>query len=423
MPASLEEVTAVGAEVPPRDLGVSPEAVERIWTAVERLYASGLHPAIQLCVRRHGQVLIDRAIGHARGNGPDDPPDAPRIRLTPATPFNIFSAAKAVTAMVIHLLDQRDVIRLDDPVCEYIAEFAVRTKQWITIRHVLIHRAGLPNPPPEAMDLDYLDDPEGIVRILCEMKLTGRPGRQLAYHAVTGGFILGEVVRRVTGKTIRAVLEEEVRGPLRFRWLSYGVPPTDVGQVAVNYFTGPPPLPPLSTVLGRALGVEFRRAIAMANDPRFLTAIVPSANVVATANDMSRFYQLLLQGGELDGVRIFDPRTIRRATSEQSYLEFDFTLLLPFRYGMGFMLGGQWFSPYGPDTQYAFGHIGFTNVLTWADPERQVAAALLTSGKPLVYPELYYLWDVVRQIGLACGKVRARPRPAAAAPAAQRSVS
>src|SRR5207247_1919042 len=191
VPASLEEVTAVGAETPPRELGVSPEAVVRIWAAVERLYASGLHPAIQLSVRRHGQVLIDRA--------------------------------------------------------------------------------GLPNPPPEAMDLDRLDDPEGIVRILCEMKLTGRPGRQLAYHAVTGGFILGEVVRRVTGKTIRTVLDEEVRRPLGFRWLSYGVPPADVGQVAVNYFTGPPPLPPLSTILGRALGVEFRRAIAMANDPRFLT--------------------------------------------------------------------------------------------------------------------------------------------------------
>jgi len=422
VPASLEEVTAVGAEAPPGDLDVSPEAVSRIWDAVQRVYRSGLHPAIQLCVRRHGQVLVDRAIGHARGNGPADAPDAPRTPLTPTTPFNIFSAAKAVTAMVIHLLDQRDVIRLDDPVCEYIPEFTVRTKQWITIRHVLIHRAGLPNPPPEAMDLDRLDDPEGIVRILCEMKLTGRPGRQLAYHAVTGGFILGEVVRRVTGKTIRAVLEEEVRRPLGFRWLSYGVPPADVGRVAVNYFTGPPPLPPLSTILGRALGVEFRRAIEMSNDARFLTAIVPSANLVASANDMSRFYQLLLQGGELDGVRIFDPRTIRRATSEQSYLEFDFTLLLPFRYGMGFMLGGQWFSPYGPDTQYAFGHIGFTNVLTWADPERQVAAALLTSGKPLVYPELYYLWDVMRQIGRVCPKERARSH-ASVPRAARRSLS
>src|SRR4029077_4444588 len=125
-------------------------------------------------------------------------------------------------------------------------------------------------------------------------------------------------------------------------------------------------LPPLSLVLRRALGVGFHEATAMGNDPRFLTAIVPSANVIATANDLSRFYQLLLDGGELDGVRIFDPRTIRRATSEQSYLEFDLTPGLPFRYGMGFMLGGDWFGVFGPDTRYAFGHLGFTNILSWA---------------------------------------------------------
>jgi CubicO group peptidase (beta-lactamase class C family) len=243
------------------------------------------------------------------------------------------------------------------------------------------------------------------------MRQTGRPGRQLAYHAVTGGFILGELVRRVTGKTIRAFLDEEIRRPLGFRWFGYGVRREEVDDVAVNYFTGPPPLPPLSIILQRALGVEFRRATEISNDPRFLTGIIPSANLVCTANELSRFYQLLLQGGELDGVRIFDPRTIRRATAEQSYLEFDFTLTLPFRYGMGFMLGGRWFSPYGPDTQYAFGHIGFTNILGWADPERQVAAALMTSGKPLVYPELYHLYDIIRQIGLVCGKAARRTAP------------
>jgi CubicO group peptidase (beta-lactamase class C family) len=398
----------VGSETPASEVGVSPAGVARIWSVVEHLYRSGIHPAIQLCVRRHGQILIDRAIGHACGNGPHDPPDTPKTPATPATPFNIFSASKAVTAMVVHLLDQRDVIRLDDPVCEYLPEFAVHTKQWITIRHVLIHRAGLANVPPEVMDLERLDDPEGIVRILAALKLTGRPGRQLAYHAVSGGFILGEIVRRVTGKTIRAVLDKEIRRPLGLRWLGYGVRPDEVRSVAVNYFTGPPPLPPLSILLRRALGVEFRRATAMANDPRFLTGIVPSANVVATANELSRFYQLLLEGGALDGVRIFDPRTIRRATSEQSYLELDFTLGLPFRYGMGFMLGAQWLSPYGPDTRYAFGHLGFTNIVAWADPERRVAAALMTSGKPLVYPELYYLFDVLRQIGIACGKESGR---------------
>jgi CubicO group peptidase (beta-lactamase class C family) len=407
---ALDTVTTVAPETSAHDLGVNQASVERIWAAVQRLYASGIHPAIALCVRHRGEVLIDRAIGHAFGNGPADPPEAAKDLVTPATPFNIFSASKAITAMVIHLLDQRDMLRLDDPVCEYIPEFAIRTKQWITIRHVLIHRAGLPNVPPEVMELDRLADPDGIVAVLCEMKQTGRPGRQLAYHAVTGGFILGEVVRRVTGKTIRDVLDDEIGAPLDFRWLSYGVRPEDVPLVATNYFTGPPVLFPLSSVLQRALGVDFRQATALSNDRRFLTGIIPSANVVATANELSRFYQLLLNGGELDGIRIFDPRTIRRATSEQSYLEFDFTLGLPFRYGMGFMLGGQWFSPYGPDTQYAFGHLGFTNIVGWADPERQIAAALLTSGKPFIYPELYHAFDALRQIGLACRKERLRPR-------------
>ena len=75
---------------------------------------------------------------------------------------------------------------------------------------------------------------------------------------------------------------------------------------------------------------------------------------------------------------------------------------------MGFMLGGKYFSLYGPDTTRAFGHLGFTNIISWADPERQVAATLMTSGKPLVYPELYFLHDVVWNIGTACTKTAPR---------------
>jgi CubicO group peptidase (beta-lactamase class C family) len=400
----LDAVTRVRweAELAPRELGVETDARDRIWTAAQRLYASGLHPALALCVRRQGGVLLDRAIGHVRGNGPDDPPDAARVALTPDSPFCTLSASKAVTAMLIHLLDQRNLLRLDDPVCEYIPEFAANGKQWITIRHVLTHRSGIPNLPPEVMHLGSLDDPEAVIRILCATRPTGRAGRHLAYHAITGGFVLGEVVRRVTGRTIRDLLHDEIRRPLGFRWLGYGVDPADTTRVVTNYVTGPPPLPPLSTLLRRALGVSHREVVEISNDPRFLTGIVPSGNVVATANEMSRFFQLLLDGGVLDGVRVFDERTVRRATVEQSYLEIDFTLGFPFRYGMGFMLGAEWFSPYGPHTRHAYGHIGFTNILCWADPERRVAAALLTSGKPLVYPELYYLFELLRQIGVAC---------------------
>src|SRR5262249_38044899 len=280
---------------------------------------------------------------------------------------------------------QRNLIRLDDPVCEYIPEFGVHQKDWITIRHVLTHRAGIPNLPPGAADLERLGDQEGIVRMLCDARPVSRPGRQLAYHAISGGFVLGEVVRRVTGKDIRTLLAREICRPLGFRWMNYGVQPRDLRRVALNYFTGPPAVPPASTILGRALGVDFHAAIELSNDPRFLLGIIPAGNLVTTADELSRFYQLLLNGGELDGTRIFDPRTVRRATLEQSYLEMDFTLGLPFRYGMGFMLGGKWVSLYGPDTLDAFGHLGFTNIIAWADPERQVAASLMTSGKPLVY--------------------------------------
>lgn len=412
VPKDLQSVTSINeaAEVDPRSVGVTADAVANIWRSVERLYRSGIHPAIQLCVRRHGEVILDRAIGHASGNGPDDPKHGRKVLATTATPFNIYSASKAITAMVIHLLDQRRLVHLNDPVCEYIPEFGSQGKDTITIQHVLTHRAGVPNLPPEVMRLETLEDEDEIVRIMCAATPSWRPGRRLAYHAITGGFILGEIVKRVTGKHIRTVLKQEILQPLGFRWTNYGVAARDVSKVALAYFTGPPLLPPLSTLLERALGVPMDRAIALSNDPRFLTAVVPAGNVVSTANELSRFYQLLLDGGTLDGVHIFEPRTIRRATQEHSYLEFDLTLVLPLRYGMGFMLGGTYLSLYGPDTPNAYGHLGFTNIVSWADPDRQVAGTLMTSGKPVIYPEIYFLHDIMRQIGTGCSKTPARRR-------------
>jgi CubicO group peptidase (beta-lactamase class C family) len=417
VPASLDEVTTIGAEIDAAKVGATPAGIESVWDAVRSLYRSGIHPAIQLCVRRRGLIVLDRAIGYAQGGGPGDAPDDPKVLATPETPFNMFSAAKAITAMLVHLLDQRHLIHLDDPICEYVPEFGCNGKQWITIRHVLTHRSGIPNFPPDAMDLDLLARPEEIVGMLCEGWPVWRPGRRVAYHAISGGFILGEIVRRVTGTSIRTVLDREICRPLGFRWMNYGVNPLDVGRVARNYFTGPPVLPPVSLMLRRALGVDFRRVTEFSNDPRFLTAIIPAGNIIATARELSRFYELLLCGGQLGDTQVFESRTVRRATSEQSYLEFDLTLGLPLRYGMGFMLGGRWFSLYGPDTEHAFGHLGFTNIIGWADPARQVSAALMTSGKPLLYPEIYYVFEILRRIARACPKDLAfTGRPAARAP-------
>lgn len=407
VPRDIDSVATIGrGECDPVEVGADPDGIGRVWRAVRRLYRSGIHPAVQLHVRCQGETLLDRAIGYSHGAGPGESQTVTPVPVTTSTPFNVFSAAKAVTAMLIHLLDQRHQIHLDDPVCEYIPEFGIHGKQWITIRHVLTHRSGIPNVPPECMDLNLLSDREAISDILCEAKPAWRAGQRVGYHAISGGFLLGEIIHRVTGQSIRTLLEREVRRPLGMRWFGYGVDESDADRVATNYFTGPPVLPPVSTMLRRALGVDFHDAIELTNDPRYLMAVVPAGNLICTAAEMSRFYELLLCDGALGNTEIFEPRTVRRATSEQSYLEFDLTLGLPLRYGMGFMLGGEWFSLYGPDTKHAFGHLGFTNVICWADPERRIAAALMTSGKPVLYPEVFHLYEIVRQLGQACPKVQ-----------------
>ncbi|HXK24155.1 MAG TPA: serine hydrolase domain-containing protein, partial [Myxococcota bacterium] len=207
IPADLEAVTDVGWE-DPGGSDVPRERIERVWEGVVALYRTGVHPALQICVRRDGCVVLHRSIGHARGNAPQDPPDAPRVAVNTEHPFDIFSASKAVTAMLIHKLDEERLLHLEDPVCEFIPEFARHGKHRITIRHILSHRAGIPNLPPEAIDLDLLGRPDRVVEILADARPRTRPGRVLAYHAVSGGFLLAEVVRRATGENIRSVLEK-----------------------------------------------------------------------------------------------------------------------------------------------------------------------------------------------------------------------
>jgi CubicO group peptidase (beta-lactamase class C family) len=410
VPKDLDEITTVGSEDDAEMGGVEDAQVEAVWRAVTSWFRSGVHPAMQVCVRRNGAVILDRAIGHAAGNGPSDPEDAERIPATTETPFCIYSTSKAITAFVVHKLAEKGELSTLDRVADHIPGYEANGKGEITIGHVLAHRAGVPNLPPEALDLDYIDDDEHLRNVLCAAKPIHGAGRAQAYHAVAGGFILGEVVRSVTGKDIRAVLSEELLDPLGFRWMRYGVAPEDVDEVAVNYVTGPRTLPPLSTMLTRALGHPLDRLVETTNDPRFLTGIVPAANVVTNANELSRFFEVMRRGGELDGVRVIEADTIRAATAERSHLELDFSLAFPTRFSEGTMLGARYISLYGRDTQHAFGHLGFTNMLAWADPERAISVAVLNNGKPVVYPELHRFLGTMQRITTVMPKVSASER-------------
>jgi CubicO group peptidase (beta-lactamase class C family) len=405
IPSDLDSVTSAGPEADPAEVGLKREQIERIWESAVSLYRTGVHPALQLCLRRNGRVVLDRAIGHARGNGPRDPEEAEKLLCDTETPFIIYSASKGVTAMLVHKLDEKGLLRIDDRVADYIPEYAAEGKEATTIGHVLAHRAGIAALPRAALDLDALEDQEQLLSLISESKPSLRPGRVLAYHAVSGGFILGEIVRRVSGKDIRQVLGEELLEPLGFRWMNYGVAREDLDRVGLDYVTGPPVVPPLSQLVNRVLGMSVAEVIELAHDPRFLRAIVPAANTVTTANELCRFWEIFRAGGELDGVRVMEPRTIRRALTEQSHLEVDLSLVFPTRFGYGLMLGADLVSLYGRDTDRAFGHLGLINIMGWGDPERGLSGGLITSGKAILYPELPRFYGLMQRIASEVPKV------------------
>jgi CubicO group peptidase (beta-lactamase class C family) len=410
VPKDLRAITTIDPNEDPAAGGLSERVVHRIWSSVLDLYRSGVHPAIQLCLRRHGHVVLNRSIGHAHGNGPDDPPDAEKVLATPDTPYCVYSTSKGVTAMVIHLLHERGVLDIQDKVTKYLPDYGRHGKEDTTIAHVLAHRAGVPTLPRKVLDIDSVNDTDYVIEAISNSKPFAKPGTLLAYHAISGGFILGEIVRRITGKTIRDVLAESILEPLNFRWGNYGVAPEDVDQVGTDYVTGPRLLPPLSTLVARVLGQPVARVVELANDPRFQTAIIPAGNVITSGNELSRFFEIFRAGGILDGVRIMQPETIHQALTEQSRLEFDLSLGFPTRFSYGLMLGAKILSLYGLDTDLAFGHLGFINIMGWADPERGISGGLINSGKAIIYPEVPRFYGLMQRITSTIPKVSADER-------------
>ena len=261
-PFPAKQVTQVSArELPPKEGGLNPSQIQDIWNAVESYYSTGLQPGMVLCIRRHGAIVLERSIGHARGNEPGAQPGQPKVLAHPESLFNMFSGSKCVTAMLAMHLVERGRLGLDEPVSAVLKGFGCFGKERITLRHLLTHRAGIPAVPEGSLDLDILGDPTQIMKHIVNAKVESEPGVEAAYHAVTGGFVIAEMIRAVTGKNLRQMLQETICEPLGMSDLSYGVAPERLNEVAVEAFTGPPPPPPLERFLVRSLGTGMRGAV------------------------------------------------------------------------------------------------------------------------------------------------------------------
>jgi len=412
VPRDLAAVTSIAAEEQtPGPAGMTRKDVAAIWSAVERLYATGMHPGISMVLRRRGRVVLKRAIGHARGNGPDDTDETP-VPMTPDTPVCIFSASKAMAAMPLHLLSERKELSLLDPVSHYLPEFGRNGKRDITIYQLLCHKAGIPTVPTDGVDVgELLLDRERILRLICATA-PDKPGRHHAYHALTSGFVVAALVEKISGRSFRAFFREHISEPLGLASLDFGARGPALRRVARNYAVGLRRHGPEDLFLKRAIGTSLRHATDLSNDPRFYRAVIPAGNAVATADDCSRFFQCLLDGGTLDGVRVFEPLTVRRAVAEVGKPEVDRLLLAPLHYSAGMMLGDRPFGLYGPDTPQAFGHLGFANIFTWADPQRGISVALLTTGKLVLGLHLPALWGVLSRISRHCPTLTAAQQEA-----------
>ena len=385
VPADLDAVTDRAEE---DHSEVDSAAVERIWDAARHWYSAGMHPAIQVCLRRNGKVILDRAIGHGWGNGPTDLVGAEQIPVSTSTPFCVYSTAKAITTTVTHMLVERGAFSLEDRVCDYLPNYTSHGKDRTTIRHVVTHSAGIPFATGPKPNLKRMDDSEYAREMLGRMKPVYKPGLVHIYHGVTWGPLMREIISAATGRSIRDILAEAILDPLGFRWTNYGVAPQDVPLVAPSHVTGKPLPPPIAKAFKLAVGGAPQQIIPFSNTAEFLTGVVPSSNTVSNAHELSRFAEILRRGGELDGVRVLAPETLRAATKEARRLRPDLaTGFAPMRWGTGYMLGSKRFGPFGRDADGAFGHTGLTDIAMWADPQRALSVAVVSSGKPSGHPE------------------------------------
>ncbi len=384
----IQEVERVGPEEP------SDLPIERFWEATRKLYQTGLHPAIGLHIRHRGRVVLNRTVGHTT-NPPGGPSGAV---VTPDTLFNLFSASKIVTGTLVMALAEDGVFGLHDRVVDHLPEFGQHGKTQVQIQHLLNHTAGIPNMP-KITDLEQLLGQGGIdIGRICAMRPDSAPGQVTAYHALTAGFVLQEIVERRTGKDLRSLLRSRLMAPLGFKHLSYGVASDLLPEVAQHAVTGLPMPRAVAHLLSRNLGLDLHSAIDASNRAEFMTAILPSANVIGSAQEMARFMDLLMAGGELDGVRVLKEETVREMVTDVTPTRIDRTYQLPMRYGLGVMMGGNRFSLFGLGTPEAFGHIGLSAVVVYADPARELSVAFMNSGKPMFAPGMIRWYAVLQAI-------------------------
>ncbi len=282
---------------------------QQVQQAIDQLIESGAERGLQVAVYRNGNLVVDAVAGVA-----DSAIGRP---ITSDMPFFSYSIRKGMAATAVHVLAERGILGYDTPIVELWPEFGAHGKHTVTVRHALSQSVGVPGLPP-GLTVEDLCDWDKMCAIIAEAEPWWEPGTKIGYHAVTFGYIVGEIVRRASGKPISQVLWEEVAEPLGVAdELFLAVPKAEQSRLARLEDALIPPemaaameMPEDSPLL--KLGPAECTTAVYGNRADVLRANIPAGDTV-TARAVARMYAALL--GEVDGVRLVSPQRLREVSA------------------------------------------------------------------------------------------------------------
>ncbi len=355
--------------------------------ALDRQLRRGPRGGAAVCVYHRGEKVVDI------WGGVKDAAGAPWQADTASVSF---STTKGVTSTLLHIFVDRGLLDYDDPVAKFWPEFAREGKAGVTVRHLLTHQAGLYAIRSMIDDASRMRDWSYMTDVLARSAPAMTPGTASAYHGITFGWLVGEVIQRVADRPFAEVVQRELAQPLELDGLHIGAPPEagaraaallvpDSGRRRMGELAGrirraqrvfstlrlPVNLHRIADAL-MPHGVEHFEWAA----PETLAVSIPAANGLFTARALAKLYATLAGGGAFDGVRLLSAATLNRATQVQTR-RVDLVVPFPMHWRLGYHRAA---TTRGTPPR-AFGHYGFGGSGAWADPDRQLAMAMvLNSG-------------------------------------------
>lgn len=329
-----------------------------------------------LCVYHRGEQVVDVWGGRRDEHGD---------RWAADTMAVSFSTTKGVTATALHLLADRGLVEIDAPVATYWPGFAAAGKESVTIRHLLTHTAGLHKLRGVVDDPDELLDWDHMVSVLGARAPHPSPGTGPGYHGITFGWLVGNVVRNVSGMPLSDFIDAELAQPLGLDGLYIRTPENERGRIA----TLKPAMGDAERAKAQAQAERMNRfkslepmadalfvdgIMEILRDDRGYGAEIPAVNGTFTARSLARLYAALAGGGEVDGVRIMSAAHAARL-SELQVDERDYVIKLNMKWRLGYHRA---FTT-GRPAKRSFGHFGFGGSGAWADPETNLAVAFVTN--------------------------------------------